>query len=135
MKGMRNPQIKSLENVIANLYHNETFTGERVRSSIRYIMEHFADRDYLQDSNHCKIIERIYIDNCYRYKSVKGLVQELHIDVKALLEYRRQYVRLFAKQYLCLKEKTKLDLVLLHRALIGDARKGDVDPLSEKRYG
>lgn len=125
MKGMRNPQIKSLENLIANLYHNEAFAGERVRSSVRYIMCHFADEDYLHDGSHCKIIERIYIDNCYRYKSVKGLAQELHIDGKALLECRRQYIRLFAKHFLSLKQKNKLDLILLHRALTGDTRKED----------
>lgn len=48
----------------------------------------------------------------------KALNQELYIDTKTLLNYRKSYVRLFAKYYLNLVGEPEDALLLLHAELL-----------------
>ena len=114
---MQNLQIKTLELLIANELQNPNPQNQNVFPAFDYMLNHYADEEYLHGIEHRKIISMIYLKNCYKYKTARALGQELHVDPKALLACRKSYVRLFAKQFLNLSTPTPNDYYLLHDAL------------------
>ncbi|PWM71117.1 MAG: hypothetical protein DBX59_09560 [Bacillota bacterium] len=112
---MRKLQIKTLEMLITDILHSSK--DENLSSAFAYVQNHFSDEDYLYDTDHNSVISAIYLQNFYKYKKVKALSREMHLDTKTLLNYRKAYLRLLAKQYLNLFETTNADLALLYAAL------------------
>ncbi len=109
-------QIKTLElSVIRELGRSDA--DENIKNAFAYAYNHFTDENYLYGIEHKLVIDTIYNNNFYKYKSTKALSQETHIDTKTLLTYRKSYLRLLAKQYLNLNEPTALDLTMLYNAL------------------
>ena len=119
-------QTKTLEMLIIRELRGLNGYNERVHSAFTHMLCHFSDEEYLYGIEHTEIITKIYIDNFYKYRTAEALSQELHIDIKTLLLYRKYYLRLFAKYYFDLSAPTNADLFLLHGALtaarIGEAR-------------
>lgn len=93
-------QIKTVEKLIIQELYNSESSDHRVHTAFARVLDHFSDEDYLHKIGHQRIITTIYINHFYKYKKTKALNQELYIDTKTLLNYRKSYVRLFAKYYL-----------------------------------
>ena len=90
-------QIKTVEKLIIQELYNSESSDHRVQTAFARVLDHFSDEDYLHKIGHQRIITTIYINHFYKYKKTKALNQELYIDTKTLLNYRKSYVRLFAK--------------------------------------
>lgn len=100
-------QIKTVEKLIIQELYNSESSDHRVHTAFARVLDHFSDEDYLHKIGHQRIITTIYINHFYKYKKTKALNQELYIDTKTLLNYRKSYVRLFAKYYLNLRRRTR----------------------------
>ncbi len=110
-------QIKTLELLIIRELRGMNRYNARAHAAFAQMRLHFSNEEYLHGIEHSKIIKKIYIDNFYKYRTAEALSQELHIDVKSLLLYRKYYLRFFAKSYLLLSVPTEADLALLYEAL------------------
>ena len=111
-------QIKTVEKLIIQELYNSESSDHRVHTAFARVLDHFSDEDYLHKIGHQRIITTIYINHFYKYKKTKALNQELYIDTKTLLNYRKSYVRLFAKYYLNLVGEPEDTLLLLHAELL-----------------
>lgn len=100
-------QIKTVEKLIIQELYNSESSDHRVHTAFARVLDHFSDEDYLHKIGHQRIITTIYINHFYKYKKTKALNQELYIDTKTLLNYRKSYVRLFAKYYLQSRRRTR----------------------------
>lgn len=118
---MSTVQIKTLELLIIRELHGIDGYNQQAHSAFTQMLHHFSNEEYLYGIEHTEIITKIYIGNFYRYRSAEALSRELHIDTKALLFYRKSYVRLFAKYYLELSSSAKIDLFFLYERLRGKA--------------
>lgn len=111
-------QIKTVEKLIIQELYNSESSDHRVHTAFARVLDHFSDEDYLHKIGHQRIITTIYINHFYKYKKTKALNQELYIDTKTLLNYRKSYVRFFAKYYLNLVGEPEDTLLLLHAELL-----------------
>ena len=98
-------QIKTVEKLIIQELYNSESSDHRVHTAFARVLDHFSDEDYLHKIGHQRIITTI--NHFYKYKKTKALNQELYIDTKTLLNYRKSYVRLFAKYYLQSRRRTR----------------------------
>ena len=103
-------QIKTVEKLIIQELYNSESSDHRVHTAFARVLDHFSDEDYLHKIGHQRIITTIYINHFYKYKKTKAL--------KTLLNYRKSYVRLFAKYYLNLVGEPEDTLLLLHAELL-----------------
>ena len=110
--------IKTVEKLIIQELYNSESSDHRVHTAFARVLDHFSAEDYLHKIGHQRIITTIYINHFYKYKKTKALNQELYIDTKTLLNYRKSYVRLFAKYYLNLVGEPEDTLLLLHAELL-----------------
>ena len=109
---MYSRQIKSIKKLIIYNLNNPN-----VNSSFAKVLTHFADKDFLHNSNHYNILSAIYINNLYKHKSVRFLCIHFTLDNKTLLYYRKLYISLFAKYYLGLSSLSNLDFLRLFTEL------------------
>lgn len=93
-------QIKTLELLIIGELHGVNGYNRAVQAAFTQMLHHFANEEYLYGIEHTEIINKIYVDNFYEYRSAEALSRELFIDIKTLLCYRKSYIRMFAKYYL-----------------------------------
>lgn len=114
---MHTLQIKTLEQLVIDTLRFPNPVNYKAHAAFSYMLQHFMDEEYLYGVEHCRIITVIYIDNFYRYKEVKALSDELHIDTKTLLFYRKSYLKIFAKFYLSLTVPIEDEFLLLYKAL------------------
>lgn len=102
-------QMKTLERlIIRQLHRDQAITAAYVR-----MRQHFSDEEYLYKIAHTEIIMEIYENFFYDRCPVSALCQNFHLDVKTLLNYRKSYLRLFAKFYLELSKPAKTEFDLL----------------------
>ena len=111
-------QIKTVEKLIIQELYNSESSDHRVHTAFARVLDHFSDEDYLHKIGHQRIITTIYINHFYKYKKTKAINQEVYIDTKTLLNYRKSYVSLFAKYYLNLVGEPEDTLLLLHAELL-----------------
>ncbi len=114
---MKLPRIKSFEIMLSNIIHSNSKYSSTFKSIFNYVINHFKDEDYLYNTNHCSILDYIYIKNCYSHKQVLSLSQYFHLDNKTILTYRKNYLKLFAKKFLNLNYSSNLDFIVFYSEL------------------
>ncbi len=116
MNTTKEPQIKTLENIVIDILHNAP-TSNPVHQAFQKMFEHFIDEDFLYTQTHEEIITQIYEKNFYAYHYAYALPQTFHTDNKTLLDFRKSYLLLFAKYYLGIQQKSKNIFVVLYAEL------------------
>ena len=117
-------QIKTLELLIIQELHSLNGYNQAIHSAFSQVLRHFSEEEYLYGIEHETILNKIYINRFYKFHSTEALSQELHIDTKTLLIYRKSYLHLFARFYLGLSSSTQADLYLLYEKLKESTSKG-----------
>lgn len=105
---MQKLQIKTVELLITKIMQKAD--DDLLRTAFCKMSEHFSDEEYLYGIGHSAIITNIYVKRVYRYKTVRKFSEDVHLDQKTLLEYRKDYLQLFAKYYLKTAASTCVDL-------------------------
>lgn len=114
---MTHVQIKTLELLIVKILRSKNISESKVFSAFSNLTKFFNDHDFVFKTNHSEIINTIYLTNFYLNKSANALSGTFHLDTKTLLNYRKNYLILFAKYYLGLTSPTSTILPLLHSTL------------------
>ncbi len=81
------------------------------------VLEYFFDEDFLSQPRHEKILFFIYNKGLYDRPFLLALSQLLNMNYTLLLEYRRDYLCLFAKYYLGLPRATVQTFGILKAAI------------------
>lgn len=111
-------KIKTLEKLVFRELHGSDKNDRRLQDAFHAVFTHFCDEQYLHNTEHESIMNLIYRSGCYKHKSVQKLAQDFHLDYKTLLDYRKSYLRLFAKYYLGLPSSTNTEIYLLYTVLL-----------------
>lgn len=113
----RTPQLKTLERMVISGLKNKSECYDQLRLAYKLVYEHFADENFLHGFHHCQLLQAIYVKNYYKYNNMVAMCEEFFMDVKTLIDYRKDYLCLIAKHYLHLTDNTEDFRSLLFSAL------------------
>ena len=113
----RTPQLKTLERMVISALKNKSEIYEPLRLAYKLVYEHYADEDFLHGFHHCELLHAIYVKNYYKYNSVVKMCEEFYMDVKTLIDVRKDYLCLLTKHYLHLTDNNEDFRLLLFTAL------------------